>query len=301
MNKFILHTTIAFVLLFLVLQLIKSTVPFYWANDTLIRKMEILDRQQFPYNTYFIGSSRIYRHIIPQEFDSICGTHSFNLGASAMLATESLYFLRHFLQELEDTSSISIFTEKVDNNPNKISKKNLHTSRTNYCINYKIAKDAILYFWKTKNYIQVKYYALSYLENLFGIGELKDIYKFHTRILPIVNFESTNGYYGIDIEAKEKPSVGLLNDRKKYLRYLKRMKKQRRNGDILPTTNTLNLSLKQYDRLMHKLGFPQYYMYYLIDGSIELGPEFKYDRAHYNHKGARIITRELAKKYNALK
>jgi hypothetical protein len=49
------------------------------------------------FDTIFVGSSRVRHQIIPEQFDAVAGTTSFNLGYSGMWPPESFYYLRRVL------------------------------------------------------------------------------------------------------------------------------------------------------------------------------------------------------------
>src|SRR4051812_35293746 len=64
----------------------------------LTPKLRYFTAHKDEFDTIFIGSSHVFRGIVPKAFDSATGsaalpTHSFNFGLDGMQPPESLYFL----------------------------------------------------------------------------------------------------------------------------------------------------------------------------------------------------------------
>ncbi len=301
MNKFILHTTIAFVLLFLVLQLIKSTVPFYWGNENIGQKFTYLEELDYPFDTYFVGSSFIYRHVIPNQFDEACGTKSFNLGSEGMFNVETYYLIDHLVKELKSNDTIKIFLGP--GLPKGIASTNLHSTRIKYCMDFKRFLYTIKLYYPKGVYKQIYRSSIAFLENLFLIGELEDIYDFHAKgAIEMPRFISEDrGFYAKDTEMLETNSHRLRQHNKNFNKKQNRLEKQqiknagkkkmnrnkKRGIVVKPFVNKL------YD-LNNRGGNVQYLV---ISGSEPIPTKYKFDRGHYNLEGAKIYTDALIEEY----
>lgn len=65
-------------------------------------RLENFAKNKDKYNAVFIGSSRIYRHIVPSEFDKLMERRgkeikSYNFGIYSMRSLESYFFLKKIL------------------------------------------------------------------------------------------------------------------------------------------------------------------------------------------------------------
>ncbi len=60
-------------------------------------KLAYFDRHRDEFDTVFVGSSRVYRGIMPGIFDAAAPTKSFNLGIDGMMAPESYFLLEKIL------------------------------------------------------------------------------------------------------------------------------------------------------------------------------------------------------------
>lgn len=81
--------------------LIRQRLPFP-PIPTVQAKVEWLRTHGDDYDTFFLGSNRIYRHIVPRLFDELMAargesTRSFNLGFDGMRPPEDSYVLEEVL------------------------------------------------------------------------------------------------------------------------------------------------------------------------------------------------------------
>ncbi len=122
-------------LLWLVLCLMDTTLPYYWGNPGYAAKMEFLGEQRDSFNVFFFGSSRVYRQVMPDVFDAHTrgATRSFNLGYRATFNPESYYLLENFIKK-KAAQPTYILIELQPFVP--IADRNLHTVRSNYFLNY---------------------------------------------------------------------------------------------------------------------------------------------------------------------
>lgn len=152
-------------------------LPFYWGNPEAYTKLEYL-KSNPDYNTVFIGSSTIYRHIVPSVFDNEAGRQrkTFNMGIAGLTAPESYYLLENLLQE--DNNCEYLFVPLSGFNP-IANPKHLHTTRLKYYVNFKwfysMVKYIRMFFDAEKSPSILKNWCVNYFESTFKIGYRKDI------------------------------------------------------------------------------------------------------------------------------
>lgn len=98
-------------------------------------KLEYFAKNKDKYNAVFIGSSRIYRHIVPSEFDKLMekrgkNIKSYNFGIAAMRPLETYFFLKKILA-MKPKNLEYIFIE-LENIELRIPRNNIRTSRVIY-------------------------------------------------------------------------------------------------------------------------------------------------------------------------
>lgn len=114
-------------------QLIFSFIklPFSWGN--FYGKEQCLEKNAAQYNTVLMGSSRVFRQINPEYFDSlnqnINSTHTFNFGIDAMTIPELHYEFENILR-IKNLHAKYILVELCD--VDTFDAVNLHTLRKKY-------------------------------------------------------------------------------------------------------------------------------------------------------------------------
>lgn len=293
MKKFIVDIIIFTVFLGCIIFLVKHSVPYYWGNDVIAQKIEYLKSEPEKFNTFFIGSSGIYRHIDPVLFDEIAQTNSYNLGAPAMFYSETEYIMEHFIKEnLNEKEYQVIFNKKQ---PSRIREKDLHTVRKKYFIDFQRLKSGLKFYYRKRQYDQVENYILHYLENKLGIGEYFDIIKFHfgeKEKLPNIVLNKFKGFYSLDLEYKKTKSYR-LEGRKAKLKML--LRKNRFNPKPPREIEIMEIPFEEMPAGFHL----ERIKYYSFRGNMIVDPNYYFDKAHFNLKGARKFTKELAHAYDA--
>ncbi len=243
MRQFILKISL-FILLYLGLRsLIGSFFPYYHANPWYGAKVVYLENLQADKpNTLFIGSSRIYRQIIPAVFDSLM-THdgrqckSFNLGAPGVHSLESYYLLRHAIRTdlLERVGTVFMelgeWSVPAD--------EQLHNERIGYWMDHQGFIMAMKFILSRAPKGRLKMigdaytYGVAYLERFFGLGyyseQLKQADYFKVEYLG----PGLDGYYSLEnnmIHTEDPEVYEGLNRRFQKLRnnpqLIKRIKEQ---------------------------------------------------------------------------
>jgi len=278
-----------------VITALNKSVPFYWGNEVMAKKMSyLLNQSPKNFNTFFIGSSHTYRHIDPIIFDSVTNCNSFNLGAPGMGHLEAIYILENFLGRYSSDKRINIFLQ--NSRLWQIKEKNLHSVRSKYYLDLKRTVWAVKYWLNKnpKNYKQVYNHLLSYVENLLCIGKVKEIITFHFFYENSINNKviDQKGFYSLDQELQLENNKDLLvrtnrfkknKDKKKPSKISKKIKVRKANVNSfknLPVKENLN-----YFRL----------------GKFNLTSAYFFDRGHFNMKGAKYYTQKIGESFLSFK
>ena len=200
MRNFILKILLFAVVLLVALSLTDRHLPYYWGNEGLVSKMNKVKADGYQYNTYFVGSSRMYRHVMPALFDSLNGgaTHSFNLSYSGTKPPETYHFLDHFLDECSnDTKYIFLELGMIAD----LAGVNRTTLRSMYYLDFQQYKTAALSCFQNKRYETVGNYTMSYLSKMGRMGMLQSMWEFEGK----TNYSQAlgrrgDGYYGLEDE-----------------------------------------------------------------------------------------------------
>lgn len=200
MRKFILKTLLFATILLVALSLVDRHLPYYWGNEGLVSKMNKVIADEYRYDTYFVGSSRMYRHIQPSLFDSLNSgkTRSFNLSYSGTKPPETYHFLKHFIEECGDNTKyifveLSVITDLAEVNRNSL--------RAMYCLDFQTYKTAFIACVQNKRYETAWNYTISYLSRMWKMGMLESIWEFDGKThYPQAVGRQGDGYYGLDDE-----------------------------------------------------------------------------------------------------
>ena len=170
---FLLYTGLSFV--------ISLCVPYHWGNPWYSVKARYLEKNNHKaFNTFFFGSSRVYRQVDPFLFDSLAQEitneeiHSFNLGAPATFAPQTYFLYEQFLNSPLSKNAKYCFLELTDVSP--IGKRSMHQEKTNYWLGMSglsfAIKSIVADQTKSKTYraTQCMRYFFSYIENVLHLG-----------------------------------------------------------------------------------------------------------------------------------
>ena len=292
MKRFLIKISSSGLLLFSILFLIKSSLPFYWGNDEMRQKIPKILDDEANYDCLFFGSSKTMRHIDPVLFDSITGYQSYNMGGSAIFFLETHYLLEHFLEKNPD-ENLKIFLQRTT--PKSIDTKNFHTTRSKYCMDFKRMKMGVAYYWKLGEYKQVYRHFISFLENKLCIGELRAIKRYHDKRLiklPKSVMNEQRGFYSTTQRFALKKS-----------KYMRRVRKEYENSKQFKENLPISEDKKKVsiERLLPKkinLDTPQKTIELFKIHPIKLEVKYNFDRGHFNIEGAEIFTRKVGEFVN---
>jgi len=286
MKKFLSEVSMFIFLLFALLKLVKTTVPYYWGNKIMTQKLEFLTDNISSYDVLFIGSSRTYRHIDSKLFQELTNKKTYNLGSPGMFGLETEYMIDNIVSNKLGRLEVYIQSTAYQ----KIAEKNLHSIRTNYYLDLKRTKRAIEYWNKKNNYKQVLYHTLGFIENQLCIGQLFDIAKYNFTTTSVINITSSkqNGFYSLSQE---------LADGNKRLSLRKRAF-QKKKRKVFKRKKKTNLKLRKIS--WAKIGIKNSNInqqIVRIKGKPVVESKYYFDKSHFNKDGAELYTKMLAKKY----
>jgi len=136
-----------------------AALPYYWGNPGYASKMEFMGKQRNSFNVFFMGSSRIYRQVMPTVFDAHTQgtTRSFNLGYGGTFSPESYYLFDHFIRKkaAQPTYILLELQHFVF-----IANRNLFTVRSGYFLDYE-------YFSLVKNEYKYEQTHLPYFSKMY--------------------------------------------------------------------------------------------------------------------------------------
>ncbi|WP_456460887.1 hypothetical protein [Reichenbachiella sp.] len=183
MKKFLLRGAFFGLIMFLFGRGLESFAPYHWGNPWSSSKISYLEDMGVDndFDTYFFGSSRVYRQIDPKTFDSTYSAitnqkiKSFNLGAPALFCPENYYLYEHFLESSTSDQMKNAFIELTNITP--IAPELMHQERTTYFQNYSDVNFAIRSFVYSsglsvkEKLVYTRNYLVAWCENLFNIGQ----------------------------------------------------------------------------------------------------------------------------------
>ncbi|MCB9232125.1 MAG: hypothetical protein H6581_10705 [Bacteroidia bacterium] len=316
---------------FALLQASEWLVPYYWGNVPLKTKMVYLKQHKKDFDTFFIGSSRVYRQINPATFDSITGRKSFNLGFAGIYVPEALAFLENFLQD-DLTPGTTVFFELQS--PKQIPPPEKLYVKHYYFLNpgtWFFVRD---YFTELGQEHFIPNYRAAAWRRFFKVGLLKNMLKYSESDLigngpPKLLGPAGNGYFSLDDEM----ALGSPNKKKKLEKRSQQEGKEaylaQISGDLLREKNDsdpedyphtylnkmldlIRLAEEQQVKLIF-LYPPRMVRHTSLAAKIppanclslnhpadfpELyAPENYFDQSHFNRRGAEVFTKLVAKGY----
>lgn len=277
MKKFVYKIVGFTLLLYAILFLAKSTLPYYWGNPLMGSKTTYLNNMDEPVNTLFVGNSKIHRHLIPSVFDSIVGTSSFNLGRDGMHFLETQFIFEHFMEDYKKKAELENILVSSLNFPG-IQEPMLHTLQAQYIMDWKRLKLSFQHFFPKRDFQQLYYYFISFVENQLCIGQIKKIFTYHLSENGtndrIVKTLEQRGFLGLDDE-REPP-------KKPFEPYY---------------FNSKEVSIKTIYQPLDKFkNLPEEVKVFEVRG-LDLDRKYYFDPGHYTLEGATIYTQELAKRF----
>ena len=248
---FFLYCTLSFV--------ISYFTPYHWGNPWFSSKVQFLEKNiESECNSFFFGSSRIYRQIDPVVFDSTFNTiskkkiKSFNLGAPATFNPQSYYLFEAFLNSELSKHAKYCFIELMD--VDLLNDYFMHEERTSYWQNYSdllfvgksiYSNTELGFSKKMKSGLN---YSVSYIENILHLGH------FGNQILNPNYYDDKylgtqkDGYFALDFDyqtTKNKTLKMHLYDRKQRILKKPELIKNRKK-DIANYYNNIS---NNYDKI----------------------------------------------------
>lgn len=229
-NVFLLKVLVFFALYVFISILISFFIPYHWGNPWYSSKIKYLENSEDNnYNTFFFGSSRVYRQINPSVFDRVANLsnddtiRSFNLGAPATFCPQTYYLYEEFLKTDVSDKAKYCFIELMG--VDYISDNMMHQERTTYWQTYTVIEFVFKYSFFPNGSFKFDYsrakmflrYVLSYIENTLHIGhfgqQILDNNYYNTRYIG----NSNNGFYSLESDLKDSNDEFLIKRRIKFL------------------------------------------------------------------------------------
>ena len=235
MKRFLFKTSLFFFLIIVLNHFLLLFSNYHWGNPWYSSKIEHLETKlktkydKLP-NTYFFGSSRVYRQINPRVFDethnkiSKIKRESYNLGAPATFCPETYYLFERFLKSEIANDTDLVFLELMS--VNLISKDLMQKERTTYWQNLSDIRFVLNSFnnnsdLKFKKKVKgSKDYLISYLYKQFDFNHLKFSLFNNENNMDYIG-SNNDGYFSLDynleITKDEIVRKDLIERKNKYL------------------------------------------------------------------------------------
>jgi len=221
-------------LLFVLSSFVRSAIglPYAWVTDRMLAAEQSLQDNSEGYNTVFVGSSKTFRGIDPESFDSYVNgisrekVKSFNFGLGGATSGQIYGLSKHIIDTYnEDIKYLFVELRSVETSVRKNAFiKNLHTKRATIWVNdFASLKYALRSFWGAKHLalslkekIQFSFYfIIKYLDNRLNIGILVDMLERRNAEPDFEKELGQNGFVGL---AEEGAAPGLMKRRNKFLK-----------------------------------------------------------------------------------
>lgn len=340
MRKYLIRSILFFLILSAIVFGSELLVPYYWGAPQLVGKMTYYKQHKNDFNTLFLGTSQVYRQIIPSLFDTLTEgeTRSFNFGIPGMSSLEMYAFYENLLKKDISPQIKYVFMQLLP--VQSIPDQYLHSERAKYFLNYHYYTFAVNYF-KTGLHIYddkhrekiIGNYTIAYREKIFKIALLKKMLmfifsppKYDKKMLG----KQSDGFYSLEEESLLRISecvkcrqtseninnnlkavntayqnVALLKANKVYIQELNRLIEESKKRNIhlifyLPPLEVVG-GHNHMMPIFHQINEKnKIYLANPIESPELYAVDIYFDTAHYNDKGAKICTAILAKKFNEL-
>ena len=284
----------------------------------------------------FIGSSRIYRQIDINYFDSLNNkirgykTHSFNLGAPATFAPQSYYLYNNFLKsEISNNCKVAFIELTI---LALIEDDLMHQERTTYWLNlsdlYLVFNSTIyrtdLSFKEKANHLH-KYF-VSYLECILGYGHFGEELFSSEYYKDSYIGKNHNGYFPLDCEFEISKSKDLVLRKKELnLTEINARANESLNCEMHITNNYDSVHLNYIKQLIFESKKRNINLIFVVPpraasqqlinlanqidvnhiinlSNFNKHPDFyslrySFDNGHFNSEGAELFTKSLFEEY----
>jgi len=171
MSPFLIRVSCFSILIAILLVAVEFIAPKGWGNYVLETKWSYLDNDKKgkEVDLFFVGSSRIYRHIDPDLFDSQAGTHSYNLGSPDSNLVAHIQVIEQLLESNRHSPQTIVL--ELQHLP-RINDVNRHKFGAYYGHDLTRAQLACSFFLKKKDYAQASEHLNAGVDNFFKTGAL---------------------------------------------------------------------------------------------------------------------------------
>lgn len=185
---------------------LKALLPYSWGNPWVREKVAIIEQLDEAPNIYFIGSSRIYRHVIPTVFDSVMTAHgkstrSFNLAAPSTFAPQTYHLLKGAVTSGDIPTGSLVLLEVGF--PQAVEKEHLGTAFGSYWTSFKDLmwiRDLSITCLEgsASKAIMQSSHSIAFLQNFFHWGQFKGMAREHKTQYEELGGLNSAGYRSLD-------------------------------------------------------------------------------------------------------
>ncbi len=337
MKKFIRKILFLLLLFFVIIQIPKWVLPPFWGNEIYDKKLNHLKESGQKYNTFFIGTSRVNNGIIPKTFDAEFNGNikTFNLGAPGSSGLENIE-LAKYLMEHKTLNVKNIFIElpslELHGDENRVS------LRGRYYYDLNMYSFSLKKIFKSSKTFKEKYQLWSehtrlIIENAFSISIFDDMLKYlFSSQSSGQQFANNKGYRALYINTKKEND---LARRKAFLADKTILTKRRKSAERIFNQAKYpkdEFVIKTFEQLIDKAEEQNIRLYFVLypkaaeaiyEKSRQVSSkkikahvinlaspkkyddfykkEYSFDRAHLNHKGAKLLTKACAREFKKIK
>lgn len=338
MRKLLLKGIFLVFVIALIQQITAKLFPWNWGNRALLTKMTLLEKEikNKNFNTFFIGGSNTYRHVIPTVFDSLSEENviSLNLGTDGCYPPEAYHILDNLITNYDGVEYVFVSLNSFDRLFNR---KRYRTTRTKYYINTNWFFKELLYLRDIKNQKwrkeMLKKYSVTFLENFFRIGYKKDYIKYFfgnwlysEKVIGL----DRDGYRAFDtpVTPNEKVAVNIPRRTKELQKHWERAYDVDENHNkeyerihleiitdfiakgnekgikiifLLPPKSFLLSTIPKMLALYNQI--PESNRMSLANPAnypVFFQEQYRWDAGHLTHEGAKLYSQALAKEFNNL-
>jgi hypothetical protein len=200
-----------------------APAPYYWGDNLIEFKRKDLLSLKPPINTLFLGSSMVYRQIIPSVFDSVINhhtfwqLHSYNFGVNWLASSELIYLTQHLMKEFQPAPRYVFFElQRIK----MVDYANYFTTRITYwytpslyLFTVKAIRDSRMPLYAKIG--QLLSHTINFIGNQINLGYLTEYFRFRSGrknrkeefFPPSVN----RGFISLEEENRQKVRAGLMD------------------------------------------------------------------------------------------
>ncbi|MDB4299104.1 hypothetical protein N9906_03780 [Flavobacteriaceae bacterium] len=223
MKKFLKRIIVFAITSLVISNFLKSLFPshYSWGNEAFQEKVNYVAGDQ-SINSFYFGSSRVYRHLNPEIIDSVYNNNnnykikSFNMGAPATFAPHSYYLYENFLSsEASEPMQLAII-ELSDIHPAGL--KNLSSDKNVYWQNFNDLSFIFSSMYRNQEYsltrrlANIGTYTVSFVQKPFQFKQYRGLVIPKNKPVARTLGPKKNGFHSLDFELKSTSEQSTKNN-----------------------------------------------------------------------------------------